>query len=203
MRDDIGANTLALKLFKDSTAVSLRAQGRMILGAFRLLILAIVPMLLMIVPVCLVLGQLSLWYQFRPLRVGEEALVTVKLNGVSQSYPEVRLKPTSAVEVTVGPVRVRSRDEICWNIRAEQAGKHRLEFQSGEHACTKDLAIGEGFMRLGRLRPGWRWTDILFNPSEEPFPPHSPSGQSRLTIRPDRPGQAAPTPGSSTGSWYP
>ena len=38
-------------------------------------------MLVMVVPVILILGQLSLWYQARPLRVGEEAVVTLKLNG--------------------------------------------------------------------------------------------------------------------------
>ena len=30
--------------------------------------LALVPMLVMLVPVCLLLGQLSLWYEARPLR---------------------------------------------------------------------------------------------------------------------------------------
>jgi len=36
-------------------------------------------MLVMIVPMSLLLGQLSLWYQSRPLRVGEEAVVTCSL----------------------------------------------------------------------------------------------------------------------------
>src|SRR4029077_13392403 len=72
-RATIKANLLALSLFKDSASVSLRSQGRILLGAAALLVLAIVPMLVMLVPMCLVLGQLALWYQTRPLRVGEEA----------------------------------------------------------------------------------------------------------------------------------
>src|SRR5947199_5505318 len=63
VRDDINANLLALKLFKDSASVTLRAQGRMIVGGFRLMVLALVPMLVMALPVTLLLGQLSLWYQ--------------------------------------------------------------------------------------------------------------------------------------------
>src|SRR6516162_8348647 len=88
VRDDISANLLALKLFKDSTSVALRAQGRMLADAFWLLIYAIVPMLVMVVPVTLVLAQLALWYQARPLRIGEDAVVTARLD------PAVRARPT-------------------------------------------------------------------------------------------------------------
>ena len=37
------ANLLAVKLFKDNVAVGLRAQSRVLLGALRLLLLAVVP----------------------------------------------------------------------------------------------------------------------------------------------------------------
>src|SRR5437868_15354830 len=42
-RDDIKASLLAMKLFKESVAVTLRAQGRVLYGALRLLIHAVVP----------------------------------------------------------------------------------------------------------------------------------------------------------------
>ena len=78
----INANLLALKLFKDSAMVSWLAAGSVpYRPAFRLFVLAIVPMLVMAVPVTLLLGQLALWYQARPLRVGEESVITLKLNG--------------------------------------------------------------------------------------------------------------------------
>ncbi len=86
VRDDINANLLALKLFKDSAAVTLRAQGRMIAGGLQLMVLALVPMLVMAVPVLLLLGQLSLWYQSRPLRVGEDAVIRLKLNGERSDF---------------------------------------------------------------------------------------------------------------------
>lgn len=177
VRDDISANTLALKLFKDSTAVALRAQGRMLAGAFRLLFLAIVPMLVMIVPVLLILGQLSLWYQARPLRVGEEALVAVKLNDAGQDWPKLTLAPTDAVVVLAGPVRVSTEREIYWNIKASKPGNHLLEFTADNGpgpSGTKELAVGDGFMRTSGLRPGWDWEDVLLNPSESPLPASSP-----------------------------
>src|SRR6516162_801593 len=81
VRDDINANLLALKLFKDSAGVAVVAQQRLLQGAARLFVLALIPIAVMAVPVALLLGQMSLWYQQRPLRVGEEAVVTLTLNG--------------------------------------------------------------------------------------------------------------------------
>jgi hypothetical protein len=175
VRADVNAHLLALKLFKDSASVAVRAQGRVVAGALRLMVLALVPMAVMAVPVALVLGQLSLWYQQRPLRVGEEAVVTVQLGGdAGAAFPDVRLHPADAVEATVGPVRVFSKREVCWNLRTRQGGCHRLEFQVGEQVIDKELAVGDGFMRVSARRPGWGGADALMHPWERPFPPDSP-----------------------------
>jgi hypothetical protein len=174
-RDDIKANLLAMKLFKDNVAVTLRAQGRLLLGALRLMLLAVVPMLVMAVPVTMVLAQLALWYQARPLRVGEDTVMTMRLAGTPESsWPTVNLAPTDALEVSLGPVRVRSKRELCWNIRARADGHHRLVLQVDGQAIDKELAIGDGFMRVSTERPGWSWSDALVNPSESPFGPDAP-----------------------------
>src|SRR5262245_55790156 len=122
VRRGIRANRLAAKLFSDNAGLGFRAQGRVLFGAFRLLLLAVVPILAMTVPMVLLLAQLGLWYQAAPLRVGEEAVVVVKLNADSTA----ELAPSEAVEDVSGPVRVISRREVCWNIRARQPGYHRL-----------------------------------------------------------------------------
>jgi hypothetical protein len=174
VRDNIDANLYALKLFKDATSVVLAAQAAMIRGAARLFVLAIVPMLVMMVPVLLLLGQLSLWYQQRPLRVGEEAVMTLTLGGQpGDPMPSVVLEPTPAAEVLTGPVRVPSQREVVWLIRAREAGSHRLSVRAGEQAVTKELAVGDGFMRISPRRPGWDWEDVLLNPAEPAFPPSS------------------------------
>jgi hypothetical protein len=174
VRNDINAHLLALKLFKDSAAVALRAQGRILLGALRLFGLAIVPILVMVVPVTLLLGQLALWYQRRPLRVGEETVVTLKLNGNAASpWPEVRLKPAASFEVAVGPVRVQSKREICWKLVACQNGLTRLAFQVAGLDIDKELAVGGRLMRVSEKRPGWSWSDALLHPWESPFRPDS------------------------------
>jgi hypothetical protein len=175
VRNDIDANLLALKLFKDSARVTVEAQGGLLLGAGRLFVLALVPTALMVVPVTLILGQLSLWYQQQPLHVGEEVVVTVALNGdAGAPLPEVCLQPTDAVETMVGPVRVFSKREVCWNIKALENGHHRLAFEVNGQVADKYLAVGDGYLRVSARRPGWIWSEALMYPAEGPFTPDSP-----------------------------
>ena len=103
----------------------------------------------MALPVTLLLGQLSLWYQARPLKVGEEAVLTMALGGDDgDALPEVRLRPADAVEVPVGPVRIRSRREVCWTLRGRAPGVHRLVFDVGGLPVAKQAAVGDGFLRV-------------------------------------------------------
>src|SRR5262249_55921314 len=160
-----------LKLFKDSARVTLRARGRLLAGAGRLFVLALVPTAVMALPVTLVLGQLSLWYRQRPLRVGEEAGVTLALNGgASAPFTDVRLLPTAAASTPVRPVRVFSRREVCWNIKTRESGYRRLVFQVGEQTFDKELTVGDGYLRVSARRPGWDWSEVLMHPAETPFP---------------------------------
>jgi hypothetical protein len=195
-RAAIKANLLALSLFKDSAAVSLRSQGRILLGAGALLLLAIVPMLVMLVPMCLVLGQLALWYQARPLHVGEEAVVTVRL---ADTKPDAaRLAADDAYDVSVGPVRVPSERMICWNVQAKQSGLHHLAFDVGSQHVEKELAVGDGFMPVSQERPAWSWEEALLHPKEAPFAPDS----AVQAIEIEYPSRAGWTCGSGTWVIY-
>jgi uncharacterized membrane protein (DUF106 family) len=186
VRDNIKANLLALKLFKDSIAVTLQSQGRLFKGAFLLLFHAIRPMLVMIVPVSLLLAQLGLWYQSRPLHPGEQAIVTMKLNSsINSPWSNINIESAPAAEVVTGPVRIFSKHQICWEIKAREKGYHNILFNTGIWQVEKELAVGDGFMSVSAERPGWNWADILLNPLEKPFSPDSPV-QSISIAYPDR-----------------
>jgi hypothetical protein len=175
VRDDISANLLAIRLFKDNARVALGAQRGLLLGAGRLLLFSLIPIAVMILPVTLILGQMSLWYQQRPLGVGEETTVTVKLKGeVGTPFPEVVLQSADGVESLVGPVRVFSQREVCWNLRVRKNGYHRIVFLVGGQEIDKELAVGDGFMRVSATRPGWNWFEALVSPGEQPIESESP-----------------------------
>lgn len=144
-------------------------------GGLQLLMLALVPMLVMALPVVLLLAQLSLWYQARPLRVGEDAVVRLALDCAdNKAWPEVTLRPTPAATVMAGPVHVRGKGELLWRIQARESGVHRLVFDTGSQSYEKELAVGDGFLRVSALRPGRDLLEVLLNPGEAPFGTGSP-----------------------------
>jgi len=173
-RSQIKANILALSLYRDSVAVGLRAQGRILYSAARLIYYSLVPMLLMIVPTVLLLGQISQWYEFRPLKINEEAVVTVQLaSSETIAYYDLNLVNTPAIQTSVGPVRVPSKRLMCWNVAATEAGEHALIFQSPDHQYSKELVVGDGYRRTSARRPAEDWVELLLNPWESPFPEDS------------------------------
>ena len=156
VRNDINANLLALKLFKDSATVSLRAQGRILAGRLP----ALRPRRRAdaghgragdpapgtarpLVPGPAAPGR----RRHRHHRSSSTAMP-------ASAWPAVSLQPTDAVEVTVGPVRVQSQREVCWNVKARERGSHRLVFQVGDRTSAKELAIGDGLMRVSTATTG-------------------------------------------------
>ena len=186
VRDRIKADLLALKLFKDDLRTTFRAQGRLLVGATRLLRHSVRPLLVMIVPVLLELAQLGLWYQRRPLAPGEEALVTLQLNGEpDQALPDVQIDAK-------GGVRIFSKRQVCWQVRAVEPGEHALVFDVGDQQVRKQLIVGNGFARASVVRPGWRWADILLHPLEPPFR----SGSAVTSIEVEYPARDSYTSGT-------
>jgi hypothetical protein len=132
-------------------------------------------MLVMLVPMCLLLSQLALWYQARPLRIGEEAVVTLRLAGAADSaWPGAEIESTPALDATIGPVSILSQRAICWNIVPREAGYHRLVFDVGGQKIEKELAVGDGYMRVSLERPALDLSAALLHPRERPFGPDSP-----------------------------
>ena len=182
-RNGIKANLLALSLFKEDIRVGLRCQFALVCGAVRLLGLSLVPMLVMIVPTCLLLGQMALWYQARPLRVGEEAVVTVQL-AESESNPNrvCELVPASVISAMIGPIRVTSKQMVCWKIVGTQPGYHDIAFDVDNRRVTKQVAVGDHFMSTSLKRPDSTFTDVMLHPREQPFSQDSPVRSIEITF---------------------
>ncbi len=126
--------------------------------------------------------------------------------GIDDPFPEASLPPTKGeddkllVEATAGPVQVRTegRRELWWNVRANEPGYHRLVFVVGGRPVEKELAAGEGAMRVSPLRPGWNWWDALTHPSEAPFGRDS----AVQSIEIDYPGRDSPAGAGESWATY-
>jgi uncharacterized membrane protein (DUF106 family) len=186
VRDDIKAHLLALKLYKDTIAVTLNCQGRVFRGAFLLLFHALRPMAVMMIPVSLLLAQLGLFYQTRPLLPGEEAVVTMSLTGDATSpWPEVTIKQIDGASISIEKTKVTNERQFCWKIKAEKDGDHKITFDVDGEKIEKTLAVGNSFMRVSEKRPGPVWGDVLMHPAEKHFSKDSPV-QSISIDYPDR-----------------
>ena len=168
--DSFKANMLALKLFKDSMAVTLQAQGQLFKGALLKLVFAIQPMLVVIVPVCLIITQMGLLYQARPLLPQEEAIIAMQLSGeLNDPWPQVSIVPNPAFDVSFDQTKAFKNRQIYWRIKAQEPGLHDLVFKVGQQEVKKELVIGDGFERVSVKRPGRKFGDVLLNPWEKPF----------------------------------
>ncbi|MHC4563864.1 MAG: hypothetical protein ACYS8X_13985, partial [Planctomycetota bacterium] len=174
VRDAIKADILTLKLFKDSLPVTLAAQGRMFKGAGQSFLYALPPLAAMMIPVVLFLSQLGLWYQHAPLAVGEHARIAMTFNTSADSVPQVTLQDSPAFEVVADPGAWPGAHLKWWTIKALQPGQHTMVFDVDGQTVTKTLAIGEGLMRINKLRPDMSFMDVMLNPAERPFRVNSP-----------------------------
>jgi uncharacterized membrane protein (DUF106 family) len=174
VRNQIAANLLAARLFKDSVRVSLRSQRRILWLAFRLLGLAVRPTLIMMVPFVLVMAQIGLRFEMRPAAVGEVIRVTAMIkpgtpmgpNGCSLQLPEgVRADGND-------PCRAEAIRTVDWRLTPGRDGDFRLRFGTGDGAVEMPLVVGGAMPRLSKLRGGG-WLDRLLYSAEPPIPPGS------------------------------
>ncbi len=163
-KDDIKANLLALKLFKDDLRVMFLCQGRILWAALRLQRFVLVPVLWMALPMLLLLAQMGVRYQWRPLRPGEQSLIRLRLTAAASKAAIATLQPSPGVVVEVGPVP--GGGEVVWRIRGGDIGRHTLVFHMDAKAIEKEIVVGEALERVSATRPAARWTAQLLHPTE-------------------------------------
>ena len=170
IKDKIKANLLALRLYKDNISITIGAEGRIFANATLLLVHSLRPMLVMIIPVSLLLAQMGLWYQNQPVKPNDKTIITVALNVKEQaSWPRIELNQTPSIKVTSGPVRIFSQKKLCWEIEASKSGYNDIVFEIDDQKFKKQLAVGNGFMRISSSRPQNRWLSVLLHPAEKSF----------------------------------
>ncbi|NQU41643.1 hypothetical protein HQ520_00045, partial [bacterium] len=146
VRERISGNLIGVHLFQHDLGVLMRLQGRILVDTLRYMTHALIPLLILIVPVILIMAQLHLRYASRPLRPGETTLVkaTVRDGGVLEGA--YTLETGSGLEVETPAVRIPSENEIAWRVRVLEPGHHVLTLT---HSVGNDVVLrGQGRMAL-------------------------------------------------------
>jgi hypothetical protein len=174
-RDRLSGELLGLRLFKDDLRVFFGIQFQVLLWTFRYLRHSLVPMLILMVPTILILIQLNYHYGLRPLRVGEQAVVKVKLRDPSALArgADFTLTAPANLKIETDGVRIPELKEICWRIRGVAPGRFDVSVSDGQVKVTKQAAVGGRLEGVSSLRTGENWLASLLYPGEAPIPQRS------------------------------
>lgn len=189
-KDDIKANLLALKLFKDELHVTFTAQWRLLIAVLKLQRYVLTPVLICTLPMLLGLAQMGLRYQWRPLKLDEQTVITITLASVDSSSidsfqastdlshtnlasmpEEIILMPNDALAIEVDAIP--GGGTITWRVRAVLSGRHQLVFRVGEQTITKEWVVSESFARVNPIRSQPGWVNQLLYPAESTLPADS------------------------------
>ena len=169
---------LAIRLFRDTPAATLRGLVLLLAAFPGYLKLALPPLAVTLLPLLLLYVHLAGRLDHRPLAPGERTLVSLVL-APEGGGEEARIEAEPGLVVETPPLRMAARREVDWRIRAERKGRFRLAVRLGPRRLTKEVAVGAGFVPLS---PGrfLRFRDRFIHPREEPLP--GEAGVQSLTI---------------------
>lgn len=168
--DRTRAGLLAMLLFKDDLNVALRSLWDMFKASGMRLLYSLPPLLVLVVPFALILSQLGARYEYRPLKVGEDARVELRVAAdVWDAARNVVLETPDAVAVETPGVRDAHDHTITWRVRPRAGGMHTLTWRIGDRVIEKRLAVDDGssgLQAISVMRPGSSLWDRVLHPAE-------------------------------------
>ena len=170
LREHIRGNLIGVRLFQADIGVVLRLQTRIFGDTFRYMRHALVPMVVLLVPVVLIMTQLNLRFASRPLAPGESAVVKAYVRDASVLDGDVSLEVGDGITVEAGGVRIPSTREVAWRIRAESDGEYRMTVRIGDTTLETRIIAGEQWGSVPQRRTGRGMWDTLLYPGEPPIP---------------------------------
>ncbi|MCK4874016.1 MAG: hypothetical protein KAS72_14940 [Phycisphaerales bacterium] len=183
------AELLSLKLFRDDLGVALRAQGRLLRLIGLRLAYSLVPMAVMVIPFVIVLTQLALRYEHRPLRAGESAVVELHLSPADwEKGRDTVLDVPTGVTIEIPPLRDGAAHAVYWRIRVDTDQVEPLGWRVGDTSVEKRLTVVGSENQLLTVNPrraGPGLWDRIAHPGEPAFASDSPV-QAVVVRYPDR-----------------
>jgi len=170
-KDDISANLLALKLYKDELRVTAITQLRLLWSVLRLQRYALTPVLTLMLPMLLMLGQMGTYFQWETPRINESVLLRVGLQSNHDATRTPTLIVPGSIRIDAGPIA--SQTDVAWRLTPTENGMHTLTIKVADQSYTKELACETTTGRVSAVRPSTDWTEQLLHPIETPIPPNA------------------------------
>ncbi len=141
-KNHIKAHLLGIRLYKHDAVLSLGTMGRIFLENGRYFMLALKPMLILMLPVIVLIIQLSARYGYTPAEVGKPIIVTVQVND-AVNVEKVRVTASQGIRVEMPPLHIPSSNEINWRMTPAESGVEVLTFQYEDQKETKKIVVNK------------------------------------------------------------
>ena len=160
-KNRIKAHLLAIRLYRHDVKLSLIAMGQIFAENGRYFLLALRPMLVMIVPMLLLLFQLSVRYGNSAAPPEKPLLISVRVSETADPK-QIILHPTMGITIETPALFVSQTNQLYWRIRPQQNGIATLTFQYIDRTESKKLAVGTRRQPLATKRVPTSFAAFLY-----------------------------------------
>jgi len=172
-KDKLKAYIMEMWIFRNDTVVMFSAIGSVIKSNLQYLRQSLRPLVFLFIPVLVIMVQLGIRYADEPLMFGDRTVVSVKLKeGAVPSRTSLTLVAPKGVRVVSPALRIDSKNEVNWEVLAEQPGHHQLELVTADGTVQKSLDVGPE-LKLRKVASvkarANSWNAFLY-PAEPPIP---------------------------------
>lgn len=174
VRDQIRGNLIGVRLFQSDLGVVMRLQRRIFGDTMRYMRYALIPMVVLLVPVMLIMTQLNLRFASGPVPPGDPVLVKAFVRDAGVLSQAISLEASDDVAVETPGVRVPSAGEVAWRVRPLAPGQYQLRVRLGGEVLETHLVAGERWGPVPQRRTGRGAIDTFLYPGQPPIPPAHP-----------------------------
>jgi len=159
-KEKIKAHFLEVFLFIDEPILILKAQAQIMANGLKYLGYALVPLIIMFLPVLLVLINMEHRYHPRPLQAEESFLLKIKLKEQFPGWQDaIFMQFSQELVLTSAPLRFLSQEqkgkiypEIDYRFKVERKGKYEIKLKVAGKESIKIKVYAESDKRV-RLAP--------------------------------------------------
>ncbi len=183
IKNRLTARLLEIRLFQDSPLTVLSAFAKVLGSTVIYLKNSLMPMFVMLPIAVLWITHLAGWFEWRPLKPGESALVTVKVKeGTDIMTLPNSLQEIPGIQVTTPAFRSAATDEVQWRIQAKETGQGDMKVEAGGVSANKAIATGDFFTEVAprKLSPISGFWDRVMYPMEAPLASDSAIEEIRI-----------------------
>ena len=171
----ISAYFLEMRLYKEDFSTVVASQGRILRANLGYMRLALLPAVVLVIPVVLIMVQLNLRYAHKDLEPGQTAMVKVQLSeGVDAIGERLSLTAGDGVEKASPAVRIPSLGEVNWKVRLAQPGVHSIRLASSAGEIMLPVFGGGKILPAHSVFKKGSFWEALMNPGSPQIPAAMP-----------------------------